>query len=123
MSRGMMTVHDLLSIFGRNIKFHRCVRRWSQEELAEKMSISKNTVCEIETGKKFVRAERLIQFAALFNVEIYTLFMPEEVFQNDPYGLITRFGDEVKDRVSHMVEEYAKNMKKKAAQASKHSQA
>jgi transcriptional regulator with XRE-family HTH domain len=112
MSKGAMTVHDLQNLLGKNIKFHRNLRHWSQEKLAEKMNISKNTVCEIETGKKFVRAERLIQFAALFNTEVYTLFMPKEVFQTEPFGLITKFGDEVKDRATDMVEEYAKNIKK-----------
>ena len=76
------------------------------------MKISKNSICEIETGKKFVRAERLVQFAALFNTEVYTLFMPEEVFQNDTFGLLARFGNDVKERVSDMVEEYAKKIKK-----------
>ena len=106
-----MNVQDLNSIFGRNIRFYRNMRRWSQEELAEKMDVSKNTICEIETGKKFVRAERLVQFADIFNTDIYKFFMPEEVLRNDTTGLLAKFGEEVKDRVTDMIDEYMQKIR------------
>ena len=112
MSKGMMNVNDLHRIFGRNIKFHRTLKKWSQEELAEKLGISKNTICEVETGRKFVRAEKLVQFASIFNTDVYKLFMPEEVFQNDAVGVLAKFSNEVKETMSDLVLEYSRKIKK-----------
>jgi transcriptional regulator with XRE-family HTH domain len=90
-----MTVQELNSIFGKNIKKYRTLKDWSQEYLAEKMDVSINTICEIETGKKFVRAETLITFAAVFHTEVYELFKPENVLPDDTTGILARYSEDV----------------------------
>jgi transcriptional regulator with XRE-family HTH domain len=90
-----MTVQELNSIFGKNIKKYRVLKGWSQECLAEKMEVSINTICEIETGKKFVRAETLISFAAIFHTEVYELFKPENILPDDATGILVKYSEDV----------------------------
>jgi transcriptional regulator with XRE-family HTH domain len=90
-----MTVQELNGIFGKNIKKCRILKGWSQEYLAEKMDVSINTICEIETGKKFVRAETLITFAAVFHTEVYELFKPENVLPDDTTGILVKYSEDV----------------------------
>ena len=108
---GTMTVRELTALFGMNIKFHRNLKRWSQEVLAEKIGVSKNTICEIENGKKFVHAENLVKFSNIFNIEVYRLFMPKDVMASDPTGILAKFGSEVTENVNIMIERYISELK------------
>jgi transcriptional regulator with XRE-family HTH domain len=71
------------------------LKGWSQEKKKKKMDVSINTICEIETGKKFVRAETLITFAAVFHTEVYELFKPENVLPDDTTGILVRYSEDV----------------------------
>ena len=106
-----MTGHELLAIFGRNIKFYRNIKRWSQEVLAEKVGVSKNTICEIETGKKFVHADSLAKFSNAFSVDPYKLFLPENVVATDPMNLLSKFSTEAQDKLHDLLNKYMDDMK------------
>ena len=92
----MMKVQELNSIFGKNISKYRIFLGWSQEVLAEKMDVSTNTICEIEKGKKFVRAETLINFASIFQTEVYELFKPENILPDDASGILLKYSEDVR---------------------------
>ena len=101
-----MKVQELNSIFGKNIRKYRIFLGWSQEVLAEKMDVSINTICEIETGKKFVRAETLINFASILKTEVYELFKPENILPDDAAGILLKYSEDVKKAVDSIRNTY-----------------
>ena len=101
-----MTVQELNNILGNNIKYRRNIHGLSQEKLAEMIGVSINTICEIETGKKFVRAETLIRFAAVLKTEVYELFKPDNVQPDNAYEILIKYSSEVKEAVDSIRNNY-----------------
>lgn len=66
------------TLFGSNLQAYRKLRNLSQEELAEKLSISAKHLSTLETGKVFVSAELLEKISATLNVSISALFYSPE---------------------------------------------
>jgi len=106
-----MTVQELTAVLGKNIKNLRTFHNMSQERLAEKMDLSINTICEIENGKKFVRAETLVGFAALFKTEVYELFKPESVLPDNAAGVLAKYCDDLKKSAEKIKKDYLKRMR------------
>ncbi|MCK4827850.1 helix-turn-helix domain-containing protein [bacterium] len=72
-----------LKILGRNIKRCRQVRGLTQEDLAKKVGLTKDTISKIELGKQEnVGLKYLISISRELNVELEQLFMadPESKF-------------------------------------------
>ena len=107
-----MTVQELTAVFGQNIKGFRVFYDLSQEQLAEKMDLSTNTICEIEKGKKFVRAETLVSFAALFNTEVYELFKPETILPDNASGVLVKYCEDVKKATEKIKKIYLGKLKR-----------
>jgi transcriptional regulator with XRE-family HTH domain len=107
-----MTVQELTAVFGKNIKNFRTFYDLSQEQLAEKMDLSINTICEIENGKKFVRAETLVGFAALFNTEVYELFKPETILPDNAAGVLVKYCEDVKKATEKIKKGYLGKLKR-----------
>jgi transcriptional regulator with XRE-family HTH domain len=103
-----MTEQDLTNIFGRNIRFYRNINGWTQETLAEKIGVSKNTIWEIEMGRKFVRGARLVKFANLFNTSVYKLFVPNQISYDDSNtaDILIKYSEEVKEAVENIRNTY-----------------
>lgn len=68
-----MMMKDRLKNIGINIKSERLRRGVSQEELAEKCDISRNSVSLIETGKINPTIIRIIDIAKVLDVDINVL--------------------------------------------------
>ena len=77
--------------------------------MAELMEVSKNTIHDIETGKKFVRADLLAEFSVVFNIDVYRLFMPKNTTVRDPAKIITRYTEEAKDALENLLDNYITN--------------
>ena len=107
-----MTVQELTIIFGGNIKKYRVLHNLSQEQLAEKMDLSITTISEIETGKKFVRAETLISFAAILKTEVYELFKPDTILPDDAAGILSKYSRAVNEAMEEIKKEFFKKMKR-----------
>ena len=80
--------------------------KWSQEKLAEKINVSKNTIHDIETGRKFVRAQRLVELANAFNIEPYVLLQPEHIQNYDSRKDIAEYAGQVRDAVENLLGDY-----------------
>jgi len=106
-----MTGQDLTVLFGKNIKNLRNSHEWSQEQLAVKMELSVNSICEIENGKSFVRAETLAGFASLFKTEVYELFKPEGIMPDNAAGVLAKYCDDVAKASEKIKKEYLKKIK------------
>ena len=114
---GKMTEKKLMVSFGNKIRYYRNLKGWSQETLAERMKVSKNTISEVENGKKFVRARRLIQFSEIFEIDIFKFFMPDDAFLfGDPVGVLSKINAGVKEIMENSIFEYSKkNAKARSA--------
>jgi len=110
--RSKATSRELSKLFGANVRLYRNIMRWSQEELAEQMNVSKNTIHEIETGKKFVRLQRLTDFAAVFNIEAYKLFLPENIRDYDANIAVAQYTEDAKDALENLLGDFLTNTKK-----------
>lgn len=59
-----------------SVKQHRLGRGWSQEDLASRLSVSRQTVISIEKGKFDPSLPLAFQIATLFEVTIEKIFDP-----------------------------------------------
>lgn len=55
---------------GQKIKYLRTIRKLTQQDIAEKMFVARNTVSQWETGERKMSAEQLIKFAQIVNVTL-----------------------------------------------------
>jgi transcriptional regulator with XRE-family HTH domain len=106
-----MTIKELNTIFGQNIKKFRKNNGWSQADLADKMDLSVNTISEIETGKKFVHAETLLTFATILETEVYELLKPETVLPDNTKGVLVKYGSDIKKSIDELMEDYLQKIK------------
>jgi len=89
-----MTDKELQSIFSVNIKRHRYNRNLSQADLAEKLDISVNFLCNIENGNRWISPKTLVKFASVLNVEPYELFKPVEALPSEIPLILNKCLDE-----------------------------
>jgi transcriptional regulator with XRE-family HTH domain len=94
---------DIKAALGRNIKFLRFRRQFSQADLAEKADISITYLSNIERGLKFPKADTLSQLAEGLDVEVYELFKPEPV-PNESKDLIDRLSEDLTRNVAMTLE-------------------
>ena len=106
-----MTVQDFNSLFGKNIRKYRISCGFSQEKLAEMLDVSTNTICQIEAGKQFVRAEKLVSLAVIFKTEVYELFKPENLLPDNSAGILASYDDDLKKAMEKVKKSYMRKLK------------
>jgi transcriptional regulator with XRE-family HTH domain len=89
-----MTDKELQGIFSANIKRHRQSRNLSQADLAEKLDISVNFLCNIENGNRWISPQTLVKFASALKVEPYELFKPAEAMPPEMPLILNKCLDE-----------------------------
>lgn len=57
-------------VLNEKIRVLREMKQWTQEQMAEKMKMSKSGYAKIEQGKSKVNTERLAQLAEIFDVDV-----------------------------------------------------
>jgi len=72
-----MVEQELRAALGKNIKFIRFRRRFSQADLAEKAHISITFLSNIERGNNFPQARTLCNLAEALDVQVWELFKGE----------------------------------------------
>lgn len=100
---------------GKKIKEYRQLQGISQEELAEQLDISQQTLSKIECGKNFLTSETLERISSVLGVNTYELFMFEEyntqaemLVEIEKYISIIRSNPQKLAFVKNMVKEVAK---------------
>jgi len=73
-----MTEQELRAILSANLKRYRNFRKFTQEELAEKLDISIPFLSDIENSRKWISPTTLVKFADALGIEPYELFKPAE---------------------------------------------
>jgi transcriptional regulator with XRE-family HTH domain len=95
-----MTEQELRGILSANIKRHRHSRDLSQADLAEKLDISVNFLCNIENGNRWISPQTLVKFSTALNIEPYELFMPEGAMPADTPAILNKCLDEAVSAVT-----------------------
>lgn len=100
---------------GKKIKEYRQLQGISQEELAEKLDISQQTLSKIECGKNFLTSETLERISSVLGVNTCELFMFEEyntqadmLIEIEKYISIIKSNPQKLAFVKNMVKEVAK---------------
>jgi len=65
--------------FGENIKKFRLAKKFTQEQFAEKLEISTNTVSKIERGLRFVSSDTLVKIVKILGIKPYELFVFNDI--------------------------------------------
>ena len=73
-----MTEQELKAVLGKNIKFFRFRRQFSQAYLAEKADISVTFLSNIERGNNFPQAGTMCSLAQALEVPVWELFREAE---------------------------------------------
>ena len=60
------------------LKVLRAERDWTQEDLAQRAAVSRQTINAIETGKYNPRLDLAFKLAAIFEQKIEEMFFPED---------------------------------------------
>jgi len=89
-----MTEQELRGILSRNIKKYRYNRNLSQADLAEKLDISVNFLCNIENGNRWISPQTLVKFSSALNIEPYELFKPADKLPPDMPVILNKCIDE-----------------------------
>jgi transcriptional regulator with XRE-family HTH domain len=105
----MKPEQELKTILGTNVKTRRERMRLTQEELSEKVGVSKNTISAIEKGEKFAHAKTLFYLAKALKTEVYELLKPENVYPDKASDIIANYSDEVREAVGKLEKTYMEN--------------
>ena len=111
--RWVMTEQLLIETFGKNIKRFRNRNGLSQEKLAEKIGVSKNTISDIETGKKFVHPKTLVKLALILNTEVYEFFKPEGILPDNSEDIIYNYHKDLMNMAENLKNNYLDEIKHK----------
>ena len=74
---------DIKKQLGSKIKRLRIKHKMTQEQLAEKMQIAPRTLCGIENGENFVKAETLAKICEVFGITSFELFAFDHIKPQD----------------------------------------
>lgn len=66
---------NLKITFGKNIKYYRFQKGFTQEQLAEKIDISTTYLSELERGMHSLDFEKIERLSSILNVEPFQLFL------------------------------------------------
>jgi transcriptional regulator with XRE-family HTH domain len=98
-----MAESDLRAIFGENVKKYRTFKGLSQAKLAEILDISPNFISDIESGKRWVSSDTLVNLAKSFGVEEYELLKPPETPGSEIASFIQAYTEKAQKTASEAV--------------------
>jgi len=106
-----MNGKEIKTVFGKNIKFLRFRKEYSQADLAEKAGISITFLSNIERGLKFPKPDIMAKIAKSLDVEIYDLFKTDIIPDNDK-ELVNLLFEDLTKKVSQVIESVYKQYSK-----------
>jgi len=94
-----MTGQELKAILGKNIKFLRFRKEYSQADLAEKVDISITFLSNIERGLKYPKPDILTRIASGLDVKVHELFKLN-IVPDDSKELISQLSEDMSQKVN-----------------------
>lgn len=70
---------EICNLFGKNVKKYRVQSKLSQEKLRELTGLHRTYISDIERGLRSISLNNIEKLSKALNVEIYKLFIFEEV--------------------------------------------
>jgi transcriptional regulator with XRE-family HTH domain len=107
-----MTESDLRITLGANLKRYRCFRGLSQAKLAEIVDISPNFISDIETGKRWLSSDTLVNLAEALNIEVFEFLKPSEAISGDIADLLTKYTEEASSTLTGLVVQSLENLRR-----------
>ena len=98
-----MKEKKLKGILGKNIKFFRLRRQFSQADLAEKSNISITFLSNIERGNNYPQAGTLCNIADSLGIEVWELFKEENTF-DEQNAIINRISEDFSKHINLALE-------------------
>ena len=74
----------LKTILGKNVKYHRYRKNYTQEKLAELLQVSPNYVGRLERGQHSPSLEKIERIAKTLDIKPFELFVERDDFNNLP---------------------------------------
>jgi len=99
-----MNGKEIKAILGKNIKFLRYRKEYSQADLAEKADISITFLSNIERGLKFPKPDIMAKIAESLDVELHELFKTD-IVPIDKKSLINNISKDVIKKINQSVKE------------------
>lgn len=107
-----MTESELRVILGENLKKYRTVKGLSQAKLAEMLDISPNFISDIETGKRWLSSDTIVNLAEALNVEVYEFLRPSQTLTDDNFNFIQLYTEKASAIASEAVVISLNNLRK-----------
>jgi len=98
-----MTESDLRTVFGENLKRYRIIKGFSQAKLAEILDISPNFISELETGKRWLSSDTLVNLSEALGVNPYEFLRPLEISNNEIITFINEYTKKASDITSNAI--------------------
>jgi transcriptional regulator with XRE-family HTH domain len=98
-----MTESDLRTILGENLKKFRTLKGFSQAKLAEILDISPNFISDIETGKRWLSSDTLVNLAEALNIDVYEFLRPQQTPADDISAFIQTYTEKAAKTASEAV--------------------
>ncbi|GHV51357.1 hypothetical protein AGMMS49579_06500 [Spirochaetia bacterium] len=111
-----MAESDLRVTLGANLKRYRCFRGLSQAKLAEMVDISPNFISDIETGKRWLSSDTLVNLADALKIDVFEFLKPAEIVSGGDADLLTRYTEEASATLTQVVSQSLENLRKQYVQ-------
>ncbi|MCL2721514.1 MAG: helix-turn-helix domain-containing protein [Treponema sp.] len=106
-----MNGQELKGILGKNIKFFRFRKEFSQADLAEKADISITFLSNIERGLKFPKPDILTNIATGLDIDVFELFKTD-IIPEENKKLINFLSEDITKKVNQAMKEVFKQYSK-----------
>jgi len=100
---GLKTESDLRNLFGKNLRKYRHIKGFSQGDLAEILNVSPNFISDMETGKRWLSSDTLVNLAEALGVEAHELIKPEETLKEETALFIQNYTQKASVAVTNAV--------------------
>ena len=106
-----MVEQELRTNLGKNIKFYRFRKQFSQLDLAEEACISVTFLSNIERGNNFPQARTLCNLAEALDVQVWELFRGEGTSNEQESAIIDHISEDFIKHVNLAMENVRKQYK------------
>lgn len=72
------------TVFGKNVKYYRFLKKYTQEQLAEKLDIDITSISDIECGARGVQFETIAKLSNVLDIKLSQLFDDTILTKNIP---------------------------------------
>jgi transcriptional regulator with XRE-family HTH domain len=98
----IMEEQELKAVLGKNIKFFRSQKQFSQADLADKAGISITFLSNIERGNNFPLTKTLCSLAKALGVEVFELFKGDLVPSNSK-EMMSQLSEDITQKIHSAV--------------------